>query len=187
MDTFRAVLSHMEWEYVVLGGGEPTLHPHFWKILGLSLGHAESVWLATNGSQTKIALALAKMARKGVIGCALSLDPYHDPIAPAVETAFQEGMPSNDELNRRYDAGQHYDCREIRTARRLFNQGRCDFGEDDECCYGDPLIRPDGQVMQCQCLDSPSIGNVWDGWEPIMPTEDTAPYICHSLLELETV
>jgi len=75
-------------EIVTIGGGEPTIHPQFWQILGESLAHSEYLWLATNGKKTKIALTLAKLAKRGVLACALSLDNYHDPIEPEVITAF---------------------------------------------------------------------------------------------------
>jgi len=63
IETFKNCLE-FDNEYIILGGGEPTIHPLFWQLLGLSISSGE-VWLATNGKETSIALALAKMAKKG--------------------------------------------------------------------------------------------------------------------------
>ena len=49
--TFKNALEYDE--YITIGGGEPTLHPKFWEMMGLALGFGEYVWLATNGSITK--------------------------------------------------------------------------------------------------------------------------------------
>ncbi len=38
---------------IAIGGGEPTLHPRFFDILEHCLEDFDSVWVATNGSQTK--------------------------------------------------------------------------------------------------------------------------------------
>jgi molybdenum cofactor biosynthesis enzyme MoaA len=89
-ETFRKAIdiaANYGEEYIVLGGGEPTLHLRFWEFLGLglSIGH---IWLATNGSITDTAIRLADMAKRGVIGCALSRDIYHDSIDDRVVEAF---------------------------------------------------------------------------------------------------
>ena len=88
--TFDAAINLAEnySETISIGGGEPTLHPRFWQFLGQCLGTFDSVWLATNGSKTKTALQLANMAKKGILGVALSQDTYHDPIDPTVIQAF---------------------------------------------------------------------------------------------------
>lgn len=165
-------------EYITIGGGEPTIHPKFWEILGLAIGHGEYVWLATNGSQTEIALALAKMAKKGVIGCALSQDAYHDPIDGKVIQAFIKE-------NKTHSYGQtDNDLREIRdvTANES-NAGRCDFGHDDNCTCPEFVCKPDGTVRGCGCEDAPSFGHIADfdyppdGWEHGLCYRQQAEYI----------
>lgn len=42
------------YESISIGGGEPTLHPHFFPILSYCLDNFKYVWLATNGSQTEV-------------------------------------------------------------------------------------------------------------------------------------
>ncbi len=151
-------------ESISIGGGEPTLHPRFWEFLALSLGSAEYVWLATNGSQTKIALILAKMACKGVLGCALSQDEYHDPIDPSVIAAFtkkKSDHPYNN-INRSIEDDQ----REIRTVTQhpqnlsLFRDPE-DGGNPENCACPDIFVIPSGKVKFCGCCNAPVIGDVF--------------------------
>ena len=69
--TFKNAVDHDEC--ATIGGGEPTIHPKFWEFIGLALGRAEYVWLATNGKETDTALALAGLAKRGVIGCGVGI------------------------------------------------------------------------------------------------------------------
>lgn len=156
LSTFRNALEYCEGDYISLGGGEPTLHPLFWQFLCEALGESEGVWLATNGSQTKIALTLAKLAKSGVVGVALSQDSYHDPIDDCVIEAFQR--------EKRKDYAGYgdspSDLREIRNVDgNEVNAGRCDFGRDD-CPCSDPIVEPDGTVRGCGCANAPVFGNV---------------------------
>ena len=75
-------------EMLAIGGGEPTVHPKFWELLGLALGYCENVWLATNGKKTDTALRLARLAARGVLGVDLSLDDWHESIDNAVVKAY---------------------------------------------------------------------------------------------------
>jgi len=165
--TFRKAL---QWdsEIVTLGGGEPTIHPLFWQILGESLSVSDYVWLATNGKKTEIALTLAKLAKRGVLACALSLDSYHDPIEPTVIQAFTKEK-KRDGVGGYYN--QDKDFREIRNVTGLEkNAGRCDFGED-ACICADVFCKPNGDVFACGCENAPLFGNVHtdivypDNWE----------------------
>ena len=113
-------------ESIALGGGEPTLHKRFWEIIGLSIASCDNVWLATNGSQTNISIKLAHMAKRGIIGCALSQDEYHDPIDPRVIQAFTRDK-RNYGFN--YNGGSENDYREIRDVTgKEIKAGRCEEG-----------------------------------------------------------
>jgi organic radical activating enzyme len=48
-------------ETLTIGGGEPTLHPRFFDILRVALRDFNYVWMATNGSQTKVMERLANI------------------------------------------------------------------------------------------------------------------------------
>ena len=156
LTTFRNALKHCS-EIITIGGGEPTLHPKFWNIIGESLAEFD-VWLATNGSITKTALTLAKMAHKGILGCDLSLDDYHDPIDPQVIDAFKRN-PSTQNYNH-YREDTTNDARGVRNVNgREINAGRCDFGQEG-CICDDFIIKPNGDFKACGCIDSPIFGNV---------------------------
>ena len=155
-DTFIKAMA-FEGECVSIGGGEPTLHPQFWEFIGLALGSADYVWLATNGTQTLTALALAKLAKKGVIGCELSLDDgWHDGsmVDQEVKVAFWDLKAGIRDISK---SGSQDPCRAGR-----YN----DFREEDEgidnCVCPDLLIRPNGDIMACGCEDAPQMGSVFD-------------------------
>ena len=148
METYRKVLKVAEdsGSYVALGGGEPTIHPMFLDMLGLAvIAQVDSVWLATNGSQTEIALRLAYLAKSGLIGCALSLDEWHDPIDPKVVKAFTKKDGEHDNSN---------DKREIRRVTTIHNAGRAKknhIGKIPGCFCDDIFITPDGYIHPCGC------------------------------------
>jgi MoaA/NifB/PqqE/SkfB family radical SAM enzyme len=142
-----------------IGGGEPTIHKDFLKMLALAIANSEYVWLATNGSKTETALMLAKMAEKGVIGCALSLDPWHDPISGKVIQAFQKR-----DMNE-YGQKNYHDLREIRDVSKNYEtmspwRNPEDGGNEEECICEELFVKTNGDVHVCGCFDSPKIGNV---------------------------
>jgi hypothetical protein len=154
LEIFRKALENNSDDYFSIGGGEPTLHPFFWQILMECVAVNESVWLATNGSNTQISLALERMARNGVIGCALSLDPFHDPIDSVVVNAFRKTYTHADD-----------DRREIRdTSKSLIKAGRCKNGKKG-CICPDLFIKPNGDVMGCGCDKAKKYGNVTTGYK----------------------
>lgn len=155
-EVFKAVVK--EEKYFTIGGGEPTLHPQFEKFLLYAIANCESVWLATNGSQTDISLALAKMTKLGIISCVLSQDKWHDPIKPEVVKAFtknKEILSYNNQMN---------DLREIRTVTNPIQSGRCTWGEA-ECPCEDLFIRPSGDIHWCGCINAPKLGNISTDYE----------------------
>ena len=127
---------------ITIGGGEPTIHPHFEKFLLYAIAHCESVFIITNGKKTDTALALARLINDERFGAELSQDPYHESIDEKVVRAF-EGRIRDTSLN-------------------LINAGRCDWGKDDCICEGDAFVKPNGDVRQCGCADSPKVGTVFD-------------------------
>jgi len=179
LETFRNAKEYILGDCLAIGGGEPTLHPMFWQILGECLGTCGSVWLATNGSVDDIAIPLAAMARKGVIGCALSQDDYHDPVSEEVLDAFYDGMQWDNGIRQylpeRGWQGSQVDLREIRdVSRNIGLRGRALENElegGDKCTCPELFIAPNGDVRGCACPDAPLFGNVNtevhipEGWE----------------------
>jgi len=162
MDVFKQAIKFVEKngeEAISIGGGEPTIHPNFWEIIGLSLGHIDYVWLATNGSQTDISLNLARLAQKGIIGCALSLDPWHAPISQKVIEAFVKDNT---------DFHEDDDGREIRNVSKKVEKlspfrNPLDGGYDENCICPSFFIRTNGDIHFCGCKDSQKIGDVFNG------------------------
>lgn len=140
---------------VTLGGGEPTIHPLFWTFMGelISLQH---MWdctphIITNGSVTGTALALAALARRGIIGAELSQDAWHEPVAEEVVRAF-----TVDRSGGYTRGGGGMDLRGIRTARSdlLIYAGRAKsmaLDPQDKCPCNDLFVGPDGRVWVCGC------------------------------------
>lgn len=158
MDTVRKAMNYCSeyGESIFLGGGEPTLHPHFWEIIGLALGSDTSdmgIGIVTNGSQTDISIMLANMAKKGVIFAELSQDAFHDPIDERVIEAFShaghEGKPA------------------YRTVNRILNVGRAKINNiwnEKGCTCPELFLDPDGVLFSCGCrkekfgtIDDPKI------------------------------
>lgn len=147
-------------EYITIGGGEPTLHPQFWYFLITAIAHpwVEYVWMATNGSQTKMALRLAKLASKGVIGCELSQDEWHDPIDYEVIEAFITA-PANADTDQR---GIRDVTGMIKPGGRATKNELVCAGEEDGCGCSDKIIKPNGDIVFCACDNAPVIGTVFD-------------------------
>ena len=175
MKVLKAALEYCDG-YPTMGGGEPTLHPKFWEMFGVILGHpnVEQLLIVTNGSKTEIALALCNLAKKGVLCASLSIDVYHDPIDHRVEEAFKQGMNQVGAGRWRlpdpgYGKTQN-DLREIRDTTEdgtalPFAAGRAaDWGREG-CCCSDVIVKPNGDVYLCGCDDAPKIGDVFNGFE----------------------
>lgn len=156
LKTYKAALDLAEesGSFLTLGGGEPTIHPQFWEFLGLALGKRwiESIWLATNGKKTETALALAGLARKGVIGVDLSQDPWHEPIDPKVITAFTD--------RRSVEESAYFSPKtDLRGIRNVSRNGpvswgrakRNQLGANDDCICDELFVSPDGRIWACGC------------------------------------
>jgi hypothetical protein len=147
---FEVFKAAIRWDdsQVTLGGGEPTLHPEFWKILAYAVSQSDYVWLATNGSRTDDAIALARLASSdGVLSCALSRTQFHDKIDPRVEREFKHRkLEVRGDLTIPVLAGRWTDTDICR----------------DECACDSRFVKPNGDIMLCGCPSAPVIGTVWD-------------------------
>ena len=180
-DTFVKAMEYCKDEYITLGGGEPTLHPMFWQMFGYALGTAEDIFIITNGKITEIALRLARLARRGIIGCDLSRDRYHEDIEPFVVKAFTKVsggfMDEHEKEN---------DRRGIRNTtaggREAIYQGRAKVTQvaayDSVACLCDSYqFHPDGNIYACGCTNAPLIGKIG---EADLPDRDEAGYDSHA-------
>ena len=161
METLKKVLNLGLSDSYIIGGGEPTIHPEFWQMLGLIIGHASKyAWMATNGSMTDIAIALSGLSKgSSRFGVALSQDGYHDPIEWRVVQAFER------------------DENEIRNVEGFeINSGRCDWGTKG-CICNKIFVKPNGDIHMCGCLDSPKIGDCDEGI--YLEYRDASMGVCH--------
>ena len=156
-EVFAKALEFCDWDYVTIGGGEPTLHPNFWEIFMTVLGQAEGLDITTNGSNKTIALTLAKLANKKIISAALSIDEWHDPIDDEVYEAFRP-KGKRDGYCSIKDTGTDYNGR----SRLPIAAGRAEsFGRKDECPCAGMIIKPNGDIFHCGCADAPKLGTVF--------------------------
>ena len=177
LEVFRAALelARTHDSHVALGGGEPTLHPQFELMLVEAMAASAdldgNVFIVTNGSIKRRALLLAKLKKADVVDAWLSQDEYHDPIDEEVIEAFTKLNAIRDVTK-----GGTRDPQPVGRAIELLGWEPTDRDET-YCACDDWLVKPNGDVMQCGCDDSPSIGNVFDGIEVL------ACGVCHLSIE----
>lgn len=164
MDIFEAAGQLcMDYELeLFIGGGEPTLHPRFWEIVGRTMyfnaGWARSagvppVSLVTNGSRTADALALARLARCGYASVRLSRDQFHMrySIDQRVIDAFRksERARSNDDHDCRCVGDHIYNVLPVGRARR--NGWTQSPWRTKGCDAQGAIVTPDGTIWRCSC------------------------------------
>jgi hypothetical protein len=173
MRTFNAACRFAEsrGDSIFIGGGEPTLHPRFWDIVGRvmrtnadfanELG-GPAVSLVTNGSRTEDALRLARLAEVGLMYVSLSRDQFHDDIDERVVRAFQP-PERRDELDLgRRDNRDHREIRNTIRNLRAVGRGANLPGAQPGCGDCDPIVTPDGRIWRCSCRKE-QIGDVFKG------------------------
>lgn len=125
---------------VTIGGGEPTLHPKFWEMLGYSIGKVDQVTVITNGKRTQDALSLLRLSQNSeVLSAYVSLDSYHELIDERVENlarALKKKFGSSDD------------------PAKIVRMGRAsNWGEATHCICEDIDITPEGKIYQCGCRE----------------------------------
>jgi len=181
-------------EVVTFGGGEPLLHPLFWTFVEMTLAESLDIFLITNGKCKQRALAVAAMAKKGVLGAELSRDRFHGRIDPCVVKAFTRLKPGTSlpgTALAQLVPEDLYDRRGIRDVTigdtlEPVRQGRWKQGHRLTClCDGDPYVKVDGHVCQCGCSGSPCVGSVRKGFCSLYPDEDQDgdPWQCYRTLK----
>jgi hypothetical protein len=144
--------------WIVLGGGEPTVHPLFWKILNYSIAYGRP-WIQTNGKKTDDLLTLMDLSKQGIIKTVLTLDKWHEKIDEKYVEKFKEGLEKEENIwGDLWKSNNPQDLREIRSPKICFKSGRCVDGIDG-CISSLIHIQPDGIIRQCGCVDSPIIGD----------------------------
>lgn len=151
---------------ILIGGGEPTIHPDFWSILLLSVSKGRT-WIAVNGKETDITLKLIEFAKKDIINLTLSVDKWHDPIDNIVVEKMKEGL-----VKKKDGRGWKFKNREIRTVINLKHGGRCK-NNNLNCPCPRVHVKPNGDIYGCGCENSTLVGTVEKGffkkYEPYIP------------------
>lgn len=165
----------MDYELeLFIGGGEPTLHPRFWEIVGRTMyfnadwadnSGAPPIALVTNGSRTNDALALAKLARCGYASVRLSRDQFHKryPIDQRVIDAFRRS-------GRSYSGREGRDGRDIGgdiinvlpVGRARHNGWTRGLWHAKGCAADGAMVTPDGTIWRCSCRKE-KLGHVLTG------------------------
>ena len=156
-DAFQVAMTYLVdsgQTYITLGGGEPTLHPKFWQLLGVALSFAHTddlnLGLITNGSQTQTALALANIAQSAdsLLHVSLSQDDFHDPIDSRVVRAFERlgGAYTGDRFNSHIRRTVWTSVVPLGRAAKWGPNKRARI-----CGCGGPYIAYDGKLWVCGC------------------------------------
>lgn len=141
METFIAVckLAKKMGDYIVLGGGEPTIHPNFFEMLGISIVYSEEnlPLVITNGKISNIAYELYWLTKNNKIYCNLSQDSFHEPIDKKIVSLF-----TNAKLIRNVDqniipVGRG---KKISTSKNK-----------KQCSCNELFIDPTGYIYSCGC------------------------------------
>lgn len=140
-------------EYITLGGGEPTLHRDFKRILNSTISNNVPVHVITNGKNKGSALWLVdrydEIDDKNILGIELSQDEYHEAIDPYTVRLYKSR-----EL--------------IRTVhpKNIIGIGSAiknNLSVDNSRCMCETLfVKPSGDIHWCGCANSPKLGNVHD-------------------------
>lgn len=171
-------------EMIVIGGGEPTLHPEFFNILSMCMNLFDYIWMATNGSNRKAmwrlhgilqdcdyenfpedgwdyAPIIANTDKKLTV--ALSQDYFHDVFSNKVDEKIVDlwDYKSNNRVN-------GYEIRNVTKYKNsIVNIGRAKRTQvgmtDKNCICSDLIIKPNGTIKMCGCSDSPIIGDIYSG------------------------
>lgn len=164
METFKALCEKLRElppkieTKVCLSGGEPTMHPHFWDFLDMTLdalrGKNIRLQISTNGSQTADALRLAEMAGKGIIEARLSYTEWHDRsmVSPGVVRAF--------DMNTRHIQTRSGGTDRIKPS-PTGRAARWTAGTMAYCYWSDWFVDVTGEIYFCGCMKERA-GSVFD-------------------------
>ncbi|BAI81781.1 conserved hypothetical protein (plasmid) [Deferribacter desulfuricans SSM1] len=163
------------YNYVTIGGGEPTLHPRFKQFVSYFLTrnipyeeHSYNnsfetrriPFIATNGSNKKLSLWLLSLATSGFINVALSLDIFHDisKVDPEVIDYFRQAAENNENNLSNITRVEIRDVsNSVKKVGRAIETG---VWTQEGCACPDLFVTPKGDVKLCGCPDSPSLFNV---------------------------
>lgn len=192
-------------ESISIGGGEPTMHPDFFKILDYCLNEFDYVWLATNGNFTDKMWRLSNIINNCDYEsfddyCTCETDEERDNCDCYPKgVIYQENKltvalsldpwhnPIDERLKNHWikQSSQHkhsgFEIRDV--SRNISANGRGKNLTDKKgCLCSDIVCKPDGKLKLCGCNNAPKIGDICNGisekWSDYMLTDDYSNYNC---------
>ena len=189
MDMFKGscYCAENNTEWVTLGGGEPFMNPHIFKMIEHMLDNTELfVHIVTNGTMTKRMSKLFDLLESWYdtdrISIELSWDQFHDThlVEPFVYNYFKR-------INKLRTCG---DRPLIPAGRAIGLINEYEMSPHHKCACDTWQIMPTGKIMGCACHDSIQIGEiVHHGYELYQDKliEDFEDEACYSTSRLSMV
>lgn len=184
---FKEIVSPLGLYAVMLGGGEPTVHPDFWRMFYALKDRHLDVSVVTNGQKAECALRLANLAKKGECCAVLSTDPiYKQPIQiPRVWYAFENGLDMRKSSDLYSSAPR--DRRRIYNVTKFVRMGRAVENDPGgaahtSCCCdegdGSLFVSTKGDLYSCGCEFRKCYGNVLEDPDVFrsLPDDVRRPY-----------
>jgi organic radical activating enzyme len=203
------LINNYACDSIVIGGGEPTLHPDFFQFLKRCLSQDWNVWMATNGSRSKAMRRLASIIfnedyenfpgnendfyldqeiisnHENKLSVALSLDDFHRSINPKISDMWERLSKNNHNFEIRNVSRYGYD--RIAAAGRAKRNGYT----GKNCVCDSIIIKPNGDLKFCGCDDAPIIGNVYygidDKWKEVIESDVYSQSNCWSNVKTKVI
>lgn len=154
LEMFKEVISKEHPEFMVLGGGEPTMHPQFWDILLTTMRYSDNIFMATNGVNVDMTLECIDVFDKLRNA---SLRVSHDAYHPDVDDRIIEKIKR---LGNENICIQNYSVSyQISRAGRAYTNN---IYTRELCFCPEFILQPNGKVKFCACPESPIIGTYKD-------------------------
>jgi|WetSurMetagenome_2_1015567.scaffolds.fasta_scaffold84162_3 hypothetical protein len=158
LETYQHVLAFAQHRggQIALGGGEPTLHPHFELFLQQAIDTAPTalVQVTTNGKAKDPVWHLLERSMRGEVHARLTLDKYHEPIDTEIIAEFRKLAATKRWRTPHIwppEDLQPEDIVKLAHVGRAKNLTDCTYG--DHCICNGPFITPRGMIRQCGCVD----------------------------------
>lgn len=162
---------------IFIGGGEPTVHPDFDKLLTCALDLRQTATIYTNGKIMKHALRIAELSKEKKILGGLSLDKFHESISSEVIDGFKSICIK--------DTSTIAIAGNAKTLNENTIKQELGLSIYHECYCPGIFINPHGEIKTCGCDRGLLIGRIPDN---VMTSEETDKIVAKidKIAEIET-
>lgn len=152
-----SIASEIKSQFLTIGGGEPTLHPDFWKFFDIAINRIGAVSIVTNGTQYETCKSLFELSEKDEnISVCVTLDKYHD--SKMIDKRLFKHIKNKPELRKK---NTNVSITPIGRAKSLSR--KTNSINNGKCCFGpNPTMFVNGNIGICGCPDTQIIGNIKD-------------------------